>query len=77
MHRLIEALKPDDVVIGGGNIKKLKTLPPGARAGDNGNAFAGGFYLWEGNANRKGTIAASPIRLPKSQEGVQATATAF
>src|SRR5262249_13153350 len=30
MTRLIAALKPDDVVIGGGNAKKLKVLPPGA-----------------------------------------------
>jgi predicted NBD/HSP70 family sugar kinase len=44
--RLIAALHPDDVVIGGGNVKKLKELPPGCRAGDNANAFIGGFRLW-------------------------------
>ena len=44
---LIAALHPDDVVLGGGNQKKLKTLPPGCRAGDNKNAFKGGFRLWE------------------------------
>jgi len=44
---LIAALEPDDVVIGGGNLKKLKELPPKCRAGDNENAFAGGFRLWE------------------------------
>ena len=27
------ALKPDDVVLGGGNAKKLKGLPPGTRLG--------------------------------------------
>jgi polyphosphate glucokinase len=37
--RLIAALEPDDVVLGGGNVKKLKQLPPGCRAGDNANAF--------------------------------------
>ena len=26
--RLIAALEPDDVVLGGGNVKKLKELPP-------------------------------------------------
>ena len=36
-----------DVVIGGGNVKKLKKLPLGCRAGDNNNAFLGGFRLWE------------------------------
>ena len=45
--RLIAVLHPDDVVIGGGNVKKLKELPPGCRAGDNANAFIGGFRLWE------------------------------
>ncbi len=34
-------------MLGGGNVKKLKTLPPGCRAGDNANAFLGGFRLWE------------------------------
>jgi polyphosphate glucokinase len=41
------ALQPTDVVIGGGNVKKLKQLPPNTRAGDNDNAFKGGFRLWE------------------------------
>ena len=45
--RFIAALEPDDTVIGGGNVKKLNSLPPGSRAGDNDNAFAGGFRLWE------------------------------
>ncbi len=45
--RLIAALQPDDVVLGGGNVKKLKELPQGCRAGDNGDAFLGGFRLWE------------------------------
>ena len=45
---LIAALEPDDVVLGGGNVKKLKELPAGCRAGDNANAFLGGFRLWEG-----------------------------
>ncbi len=44
--RLIAALEPDDVVIGGGNARLLKELPKGCRAGDNANAFAGGFRLW-------------------------------
>jgi polyphosphate glucokinase len=44
---LVAALQPDDVVLGGGNVKKLKELPPRCRAGDNANAFIGGFRLWE------------------------------
>jgi polyphosphate glucokinase len=45
--RLIAAIQPDEVVLGGGNLKWLKQLPPGTRAGDNKNAFIGGFRLWE------------------------------
>lgn len=45
--RLKSALEPDDVVIGGGNVRLLKELPAGCRVGDNANAFAGGFRLWE------------------------------
>jgi polyphosphate glucokinase len=44
--RLIAALEPDDTVIGGGNVKKLDALPPRSRAGDNANAFRGGFRMW-------------------------------
>jgi polyphosphate glucokinase len=44
--RLIAALEPDDTVLGGGNVHKLKALPPHCRAGDNANAFRGGFRLW-------------------------------
>ena len=47
VSRLIAALEPDDVVLGGGNVKKLKELPPGCRAGHNAAAFRGGFRIWE------------------------------
>jgi polyphosphate glucokinase len=44
---LVSAIHPDDVVIGGGNVKRLKDLPEGCRRGDNANAFLGGFRLWD------------------------------
>jgi polyphosphate glucokinase len=47
VKRLVAALQPDDTVIGGGNVRKLKELPLHARRGDNANAFRGGFRLWE------------------------------
>jgi polyphosphate glucokinase len=47
VKHLTAALEPDDVVLGGGNVHKLKKLPPLCRAGDNANAFRGGFRLWE------------------------------
>lgn len=45
--RLMDALSPDDIVLGGGNAKLLKTLPKGCRLGHNSYAFTGGFRLWE------------------------------
>jgi polyphosphate glucokinase len=54
--RLAAALEPDEVVLGGGNIRLLKRLPPGCRVVDNANAFVGGFRLWPGaRPARKGT----------------------
>ena len=41
------ALVADYVVLGGGNAKFLKKLPPDTRLGDNANAFRGGLRLWE------------------------------
>jgi predicted NBD/HSP70 family sugar kinase len=55
---LINAFHPDDVVIGGGNAKKLKFLPRGCRRGDNANAFLGGFRLWEEADNHRPPIGA-------------------
>ena len=49
--RLIAALEPDEVVLGGGNVRLLKKLPALCRAGNNDNAFEGGFRLW--NPNRE------------------------
>jgi predicted NBD/HSP70 family sugar kinase len=44
--RLKAALEADDVVVGGGNAKKLRTLPKGVRLCSNANAFVGGYRLW-------------------------------
>jgi polyphosphate glucokinase len=49
-RRLKAAVQADDLVIGGGNAKKLKTAPPGARLAENTNAFAGGLRLWDKQA---------------------------
>lgn len=51
VERLQSAFEVDDVVVGGGNARLLKGLakglPKGVRIGDNDNAFAGGFRLWD------------------------------
>jgi len=44
---LKSALQADIVVLGGGQTKKLKTLPPGVRTGNNRCAIRGGLRLWE------------------------------
>jgi polyphosphate glucokinase len=61
---LIAALEPEDVVLGGGNVKQLDELPQGCRAGDNANAFIGGFRLWERASN--GKRAATRQRVPNT-----------
>jgi hypothetical protein len=44
---LKDSLGADYVVLGGGNSKKLKELPPDAELGSNDNAFLGGLRLWQ------------------------------
>ncbi|HTR36854.1 MAG TPA: ROK family protein [Bryobacteraceae bacterium] len=44
---LKNALEADYVVLGGGNAKFLKELPPGTQLGSNEHAFKGGFRLWQ------------------------------
>lgn len=46
VEQLRTALEADYVVLGGGNARKLKKLPKGARLGNNDFAFLGGFRMW-------------------------------
>jgi polyphosphate glucokinase len=50
IERFIAALQPDETVIGGGNVRRIDALPAGCRAGENANAFLGGFRLWTGTS---------------------------
>jgi hypothetical protein len=43
---LMHAFVADYVVVGGGNAKHVKDLPPGTRLGHNLTAFRGGFRVW-------------------------------
>jgi predicted NBD/HSP70 family sugar kinase len=45
--RLKAALIADYVVLGGGNSRRLRSLPPGCRLGDNRHAFTGGYRMWD------------------------------
>jgi polyphosphate glucokinase len=48
VEQLRAALLAQYVVLGGGNARLMKKLPPHVRLGDNANAFRGGFRLWQG-----------------------------
>jgi polyphosphate glucokinase len=64
VKQLKAALEADYVVLGGGNARLLKKLPPGAKLGDNNNAFRGGFRLWKGADERVGsTPKRNPMRI--------------
>jgi len=51
--RLVAAMEPDDVVLGGGNAVRIGELPPRCRIGANANAFPGGFRLWADRADAR------------------------
>ena len=53
VEQLKSSMGPDYVVLGGGNAKLLKKLPPGVQLGDNANAFRGGFLLWDSHPVQK------------------------
>jgi polyphosphate glucokinase len=44
---LKSAFAADQILLGGGNAKHVSPLPKGVRRGGNGDAFRGGFRLWE------------------------------
>src|SRR5215813_7811863 len=66
--RLIAALEPGDVVLGGGNVNNLTKLPPGCRAGDNANAFVGGFRLWQKPRRRRNSFTSESTRLKRRRK---------
>jgi polyphosphate glucokinase len=59
VEALAVALRAEEVVLGGGNVKRLKKLPSRCRAGENADAFAGGFRLWE----KRAASGQLPIRI--------------
>ncbi len=76
---LSDALEPDYVVLGGGNVRKLKQLPPRAEPGDNRNAIVGGVRLWQpvraggpdgGVARRVPRRSAGEVREPRRRRAV-------
>ncbi|MBV8877328.1 MAG: ROK family protein [Gammaproteobacteria bacterium] len=62
---LSAAFEADYIVLGGGNARRLKKLPPGARLGSNLHAFAGGLRLWDPHA---GIVTAASAALRAQRE---------
>ena len=58
VEQLRTALQAEEVVLGGGNAKKLRKLPPDTRLGKNANAFIGGFRMWEEESRARARAAA-------------------
>ena len=52
---LMQALDAEYVVLGGGNVEKIETLPEGFKRGSNDNAFTGGVELWHQPRSREHT----------------------
>jgi polyphosphate glucokinase len=48
------ALQPDEIVLGGGNARRLKHLPPNTRLGDDLAAFRGGLRFWDDKSRSGG-----------------------
>jgi len=74
VEKLSDALEPDDIVLGGGNVKLLKSLPPKCREGDNANAFIGGFRLWEGPDALARHTATHPVSIETRRKAVKKSA---
>jgi polyphosphate glucokinase len=70
VKRLIAAIEPDEVVLGGGNVHRLKKLPLGCRPGENDNAFLGGFRLWRpaGNSNHTESCPDKKKKTPNNRK---------
>jgi len=66
--KLKEAFQVDEVVIGGGNSKQLRVLPPGCRRGDNRHAFTGGFRMFKDAAPMRPRWAAGATKRTKRRK---------
>jgi polyphosphate glucokinase len=63
VDRLVAGFFADEIVLGGGNARRLVDPPPKCRIGDNANAFIGGFRMWERDhawAARRSKVWAPP-----------------
>jgi polyphosphate glucokinase len=66
--RMIQAVLPDDVVLGGGNAKKLTRLPKGCRLGSNAFAFIGGYRMWEDASKPRPAATPRAVTRPANRD---------
>jgi polyphosphate glucokinase len=69
--RLQAALICDYVVLGGGNAKLMKFLPPHVVVGENNNAIGGGIRLWQSPDERKILLALPTQSAPVARKAVR------
>ncbi len=62
---LKQGLQVDYVVLGGGQTKKLKKLPPRVKVGDNANAILGGLRLWEEKPEHRRSRPKTRVSTPR------------
>lgn len=72
INSITNRIHVDDVVLGGGNVRKMNKLPKGCRAGDNANAFLGGFRLWDEERPQAKTTG-KVLNLPPRKDGERQT----
>lgn len=68
VRRLRDALGAEYVVLGGGNIHNITSLPPNTRIGDNHNAFLGGFRMWQKKVTTKAAHSLREPTMPTPQK---------
>ena len=69
--RLKAAMGADYVVLGGGNAKRIRSLPVDTRLGNNNNAFLGGFRLWDADVSIASPSHPSYGELRRKKESVE------
>jgi polyphosphate glucokinase len=68
VKKLMIALEAEYVVLGGGNVKKIKVLPPGTQLGSNEHAFRGGFRMWQSPTAKPTSAKTRPTSATQSRK---------
>jgi polyphosphate glucokinase len=63
VQQLANAVEPDYIVLGGGEVQHLDELPPNCTRGDNDNAFVGAFRLWDQSSTDASASGSASIHI--------------